>query len=130
MEHRIHVTFPNDSQVSATVGNHLILAENPSVVDQPQHPSPFELFLASVATCAASYAKTFCQARSIPTDTLNLEMLYDRSPEKPMIEKVELCLTVPDNFPEKYRKGIVKAIDLCMVKKHLVDTTEFEVTLK
>jgi hypothetical protein len=35
-------------------------------------PEPFELFLASLATCAGIYVLSFCQNRNIPTDGVRL----------------------------------------------------------
>jgi putative redox protein len=34
---------------------------------------------------------------------------------------------VPDDFPDKYRQGLVKAVELCPVKRHLSDAPEFQV---
>jgi ribosomal protein S12 methylthiotransferase accessory factor len=43
-----------------------------------------------------------------------------------------LCLTikVPPSFPEKYHKAIVRAADLCAVKKHIMDAPAFSVATK
>jgi ribosomal protein S12 methylthiotransferase accessory factor len=47
--------------------------------DQPQEsggegsaPSPFDLFLASLGTCAGFYIQSFCQKRGIPTQGIGL----------------------------------------------------------
>ena len=45
-----------------------------------------------------------------------------------MIGKIDLELTLPDGFPEKYRAAIVNAMNLCTVKKHLHEPPEFDVT--
>ncbi len=40
-------------------------------------PAPFDLFLASIGTCAGIYVKSFCDNRKIPTDNIkdNTEQL-------------------------------------------------------
>jgi ribosomal protein S12 methylthiotransferase accessory factor len=43
-----------------------------------------------------------------------------------MIEKIRMKLTLPPDFPEKYKPAIIKAVDLCYVKKHLHEPPEFE----
>ena len=35
-------------------------------------PTPFDIFLASLATCAGVYVADFCSHRNIPTDTITL----------------------------------------------------------
>jgi putative redox protein len=43
-----------------------------------------------------------------------------------MIKKVAIRLTLPPAFPEKYIPAIIKAMDLCYVKKHLHAPPQFE----
>jgi ribosomal protein S12 methylthiotransferase accessory factor len=43
-----------------------------------------------------------------------------------MIEKVVINLSLPSDFPEKYKDALIKAIDLCHVKKHFSEPPEFE----
>ncbi len=49
--------------------------------------------------------------------------------KKKMIVKVRFRLTLPDGFPEKYRSGIVRAMELCAAKRHMQDAPEFSVEL-
>ena len=37
-------------------------------------------------------------------------------------------LTLPPEFPEKYKGAIVNAMELCTVKKHMHNPPEFTVT--
>lgn len=38
-------------------------------------------------------------------------------------------ITLPNGFPEKYRKAIWRAANLCSVKKHIITPPEFAITL-
>jgi len=42
---------------------------------------------------------------------------------------VRLQLTLPAGFPPKYREGIVRAMELCAVKKHIQNPPEFTVEI-
>jgi len=42
---------------------------------------------------------------------------------------MSLQLTLPRGFPEKYRAGITRAMELCTVKRHIMDAPEFSVEL-
>ena len=88
-------------------------------------PEPFTLFLTSIATCAGLYALNFCQVREIPTDTMSLSMRYDFDLKTKRCEKLYIDLKLPTGFPQKYEKAILKAMDLCTVKRHMVDPPEF-----
>lgn len=89
-------------------------------------PAPFDLFLASIATCAGFYVLDFCRTRKISTDDVGLVMRTRRDDEIKMIDKISLEVQLPADFPEKYKPAIVRAVNLCSVKKHIVQAPEFE----
>jgi len=90
-------------------------------------PAPFDLFLASIGTCAGYYALRFCQKRQIPSDGLGLSMKWERSPDTKLIVRIRIDMALPPGFPEKYRPAIVRAANQCSVKKHLVEAPTIEV---
>lgn len=89
-------------------------------------PTPTFLFLASLGACAGLYALNFCEKRKFDTNRLKLEIEFKTHPKTHMVEKVRFKLTLPPDFPEKYKPAIIKAMDLCYVKKHLHESIEFE----
>ena len=81
-------------------------------------PEPFDLFLASLGTCAGYYVTAFCRARDIPTEGISLVQSWTRS-DKGRLESVRLEIRVPADFPEKYHPALVRAADRCSVKRTL-----------
>lgn len=90
-------------------------------------PGPFELFLASIASCTGIYAREFCAARDISTEGMVLRMICERDQKLQRYTKMTLELTLPYDFPEKFRGAIIGAMDLCAVKGHIVNAPEFEI---
>ena len=88
------------------------------------------LALASIATCAGLYALRFCQERSIDTTGLSLAMTLEKNPEAKRISKLNLKLTLPPGFPEKYNSAIVRAMDQCAVKRHILEPPEFDISVE
>ncbi|HSG27608.1 MAG TPA: OsmC family protein [Candidatus Krumholzibacterium sp.] len=93
-------------------------------------PSPFDLFLVSLASCAGAYVTFFCESRDIPTDDIQVVQKMEVDPEKHMIGRISIEVRIPDDFPEKYVKPLLKSVDQCTVKKHILDPPEFEVTAR
>lgn len=93
-------------------------------------PSPFDLFLASLAACAGFYAVAFCRERGIPTDGLGVTMTTERGEVSKMIDQVTITVDLPAGFPEKYRVALVKAVDHCTVKAHILRAPRFEVVAR
>lgn len=102
--------------------------------DQPVHqggggtaPSPFDYFLASIAACAGFYVLEFCRARKLATDGIKVTMTTERGAVSKMVEKVAIAIELPPGFPEKYVAPVVKAVDQCTVKAHIMKAPAFEI---
>ena len=93
-------------------------------------PAPFDLFLASIAACAGYYALAFCKERQISTEGLGVTMTTEKGEVSRMIDKISIVVDVPPGFPEKYRPALVKAVDHCTVKAHMVRAPQFEIALR
>lgn len=123
------VTFPGGVAVEASFRGHTIRTDQPQPLGGDTAMSPFDLFLASIATCMGFYALRFCQERQIPTEGLGVSLTPVRDPEKKRIRTTQVELKLPDGFPVKYRGAILRAVDQCAVKKVIADPPEFELAL-
>ncbi len=93
-------------------------------------PSPFDYFLVSLAACAGYYALAFCKERKLATEGLSVTMTTERGEASKMIDKVTISLGLPAGFPEKYKFAVVKAVDHCTVKAHILRAPQFEIVVK
>ncbi len=124
------VHFPGGKRVYADLGGFTIETDQPeSSGGEGTAPTPFDLFIASIGTCAGIFALGFMQQRGIdPTDS-SIHLHTHADPDNPgHIAKIDLELQTPQGFPDKYREAIIRTMDLCKVKQHLQDPPEFEVT--
>jgi ribosomal protein S12 methylthiotransferase accessory factor len=125
----MQISFPGGIAVSAQVGGFEILTDQPITSGGANSaPSPYDLFLASIGTCAGFFALRFCQQRELPTAGLGLSLDIERDPESRKLNRVKIEIQLPEGFPEKYRKAIIKATDQCAVKQAIIAQPEFEVT--
>jgi ribosomal protein S12 methylthiotransferase accessory factor len=46
-----------------------------------------------------------------------------------MVENVRIDIYVPNDFPEKYKNAVVKAADLCSVKRHLQNPPTIDIKI-
>jgi ribosomal protein S12 methylthiotransferase accessory factor len=112
--------------VEAEVGPHIIKTDQPTTSGGGgTAPSPFDLFLASIATCAGFYVLDFCRKRDIPTDDIGIRIRAPRDPGSHMIERVQIELMLPPEFPKKYEKAVARAAEMCSVKKHIENGLTF-----
>jgi ribosomal protein S12 methylthiotransferase accessory factor len=127
----IQVSFPGGVAVAARVGEYEIITDQP-IADggQGQAPSPYDFFLSSIATCSGYYALRFCQQRDLSVAGLGLSLAIERDPETRKLLKVMIDIQLPDGFPEKYQRAIIRATEQCSVKKALSAQPEFIVQAK
>jgi ribosomal protein S12 methylthiotransferase accessory factor len=123
----ILIDFPGGSRVDAHFGKFIVPTDQPPMASAP---TPFELFLSSIATCAGIYVLGFCQQRGLPTAGIQIVQRTHSNPTTGMIEEIDLDILVPPSFPEKYRDSLIRSAELCKVKKHLEHPPTFNVSTK
>jgi putative redox protein len=128
-EHDIQVTLPGGSRVDAEYRGFTIKTDQP-IRDggSGTAPSPFDLFLGSLATCAGYYVLAFCRERRIPTEGITLSMTMERPQGSKLITRIAIVIHLPAGFPEKFKTAVIKAAEACAVKAHLAHPPAFEIT--
>ena len=121
------IDFPGGSRVDAHFDNFTIPTDQPPVASAP---TPFDTFLSSIGTCAGIYVLGFCKQRNLPTEGIRIVQRMHSSPTSHMVEKIDLEIEIPAEFPEKYRASLINSAELCKVKKHLEHPPKFEVITK
>ncbi len=121
------IDFPGGERVDAHFGPHIVKTDQPPTYSAPM---PFEVFLASIGTCAGIYVLGFCRQRGLSTEGIRILQRMHNNPANGMVEKIELEILVPPSFPAKYYDALVKSAELCKVKKHLEHPPVFAVTTK
>jgi putative redox protein len=124
----ITVSFPGGKRVDAQLGAFTFKTDQPvEGGGEGAAPAPYDLFLASMATCAGIYVLGFCQARNLDTSGIALTQHVEWSAETHLPTHVRIEITLPPTFPEKYRAAVVRAAEGCKVKKTLAAPPVFEV---
>jgi len=123
----IVVTLPSARRVDAQVGKHVVHTDQ-SVEDggEDAAPSPFQLFLAAIGTCAGVFVQGFCAKREISAEGIRI-VERSRVNEAGALVAVDLEIQVPPSFPEKYREALVRVAEKCSVKQAIQAQPKFEV---
>ncbi len=124
----MRIYFPGGKKVYADFKKFTHKTDQPSYAGgEGTAPAPFELFLASIGTCAGIFVLGFCQNRGIDTEGIKIIQSHDVDPDTRMIKKVNMEIKLPGSFPEKYKNAVIQSANLCAVKKHLENAPEFNV---
>jgi putative redox protein len=121
------IDFPGGSRVDAHFGSFTVATDQPPAASAP---SPFEIFLSSIGTCAGIYVLGFCSQRNLPTQGIRIIERINHSQLTGIVETIDLEIQVPPEFPEKYRPSLIRSAELCAVKKTLEKPPRFTITTK
>ena len=125
------ITFPGGLKINAIYKGYTIETDQPKSEDgEGTAPEPFDLFLASIGTCAGAYIVRFLKNRDIPVDGLQMKLDFIRDETGKRIEKIVFDIKAPKNFPDKYLPALKSAINACAVKKHIESPPQFEVKIE
>jgi ribosomal protein S12 methylthiotransferase accessory factor len=124
----MEITFAGGKKVNASFKGHLHRTDQPVTAGgENSAPSPYELFLASIGTCAGIYVKSFCDQRNLPTENIKLIQSLQMNPETKLPLKISIDIQLPGDFPEKYRQALINAAELCAVKRTIANPPIFEI---
>jgi ribosomal protein S12 methylthiotransferase accessory factor len=125
------IDFPGGAKVDAHFGGFTVETDQPSMGGgEGSAPTPFELFLSSIGTCAGIYVLGFCRQRNLSTEGIRIVENIHPDRATGMIERVDLEIQVPSSFPKQYHSALIRSAELCKVKKTLERPPRFEIVTK
>ncbi len=99
----MEITFPGGVRVNAQYKGFEIATDQPEKNGgENSAPSPFDLFLVSLGTCAGFFALRFCQQRDLPTAGMRLSLAAEHNPETKRLDRVEITLHLPGKISHRH----------------------------
>jgi ribosomal protein S12 methylthiotransferase accessory factor len=124
----MEITFEGGKVVTAYTHGHSIRTDQPlDNGGRNSAPCPFDLYLASIGTCAGIYVKAYCDNRKIPTDKIKIIQKTEFSKETGLPVNITIDIQLPADFPEKYRASAISVAELCKVKKSIANPPVFQI---
>ena len=122
----IKVNFLDKLRLEAKFDDFTVVADQPiRYKGDGSAPGPFDYFLASSALCAAYFVKLYCVNRNIPTENIRLSQNNIVDPENRYQQIFKIQVELPPDITEADRRGILRFIDRCTVKKVVQAGPEF-----
>ncbi len=126
----MEIRFPGGKKVNAIYKGFTIQTDQPiEEGGEGSAPEPFSLFLASIGSCIGIYVLSFCKKNQIPTGDIRLLLTFEKNQNTHMIEQIQIKIILPKQFPDKYKKAVVKSAEICAVKRHLEKPPKFIFTV-
>lgn len=125
----MEITFDGGKVITAHTSSHNIRTDQPvKAGGENSAPSPFELFLAAIGTCAGIYIKSFCDQRNIPSEKIKIIQTAEYDNQTGLPTNISLDIQLPADFPDKYKDAVISSAELCKVKKTIANPPVFKIT--
>jgi ribosomal protein S12 methylthiotransferase accessory factor len=122
----IKVNFLDKLRLEAKFDDFTVISDQPiRYKGDGSAPGPFDYFLASSALCAAYFVKLYCETRNIPTENIRLSQNNIVDPENRYQQIFKIQVELPEDISASDRKGILRSIERCSVKKVVQAGPEF-----
>jgi putative redox protein len=110
------------------VRGHRVRVDQPAGVGDGSAPTPTELFVGSLAACAAFYAGRYLTRHGFGRDGLAVYADYDMATARPArVAAIRITVQVPQGFPAERRAALAAVTAHCTVHNSL--TTRPEITV-
>ena len=122
----IKVNFLDKLRLEAKFDDFTVVADQPvRYKGDGSAPGPFDYFLVSSALCAAYFVKLYCETRNISTENIRLSQNNIVDPVNRYRQTFKIQVELPSDIPEVDRRGILRSIERCTVKKVVQAEPEF-----
>ncbi|GAA2148238.1 putative OsmC-like protein [Humibacillus xanthopallidus] len=105
-------------------------------VDQPEAmggedtaPTPTELFVASLASCSAFYARRYLSRHDLPVEGLRVETSYVMGKSPSRVAGFDVRVHLPAGVPESRHQALLAMIDRCTVHSTLTHEPDVSIAL-
>jgi len=117
---RMTVRHLNGDAFSVAIRQHRLVVDQRSRDGDELGPTPVELFVASLAGCAAYYAHRYLQEQGWPDEALTVECDWLMRAGTPhAVGSVRLRVSTTGPLPASFRRGLLGAIDACTVQNSI-----------
>jgi LmbE family N-acetylglucosaminyl deacetylase/uncharacterized OsmC-like protein len=126
----MRVEYRGGDQFDINVRGHIISVDQP-VKDggDDTAPTPTELFIASLASCVAFYARRYLERHNLPTDGLAVESTFEMGARPARVAGIDIRLIVPKGVPPERLDALLAIATHCTVHNTLEITPDVSITL-
>ena len=127
---QLRVAHRGGDRFDVAVRQHVVQVDQP--VDDggdDTGPTPTELFVASLASCVAFYARRYLKRHDLPEDGLSVSAEADMGSKPARVARMRVTVTLPEGVPEEKRQALLAVASHCTVHNTLEHAPEVRIEL-
>ena len=124
----MRVEHLGEDRFSIDVRGHRLVVDQPTDLGgEDTAPTPTELFIASLASCVAFYARRYLRRHGLATEGLAVGADFVLGTKPGRVTEVDLSLTLPDGFPDDRRDALLAVASHCTVHNSITQAPDISV---
>jgi putative redox protein len=116
---RITVKHRHSQTFDINIRGYALLSDEPVPIGEDEGPSPTELMVAGLASCAAEEAMKSLAALGLPYQDLEIEADFAWDVESERVASVRLVVSLPSDLDEAAASALEAAMMSCPARKML-----------
>ena len=130
MSDRIDVRHAGGDRFSIDVRGHTFTVDQPvDAGGEDTAPTPTELFVASLASCVAFYARRYLVRHGLSSDGLAVSATYELGGRPARVQAIDVTITPPTELPGERRDAFLAVASHCTVHNTLEQPATVRVAL-
>ena len=116
----IRVDHKEGDLFEINVRQHLLHVDQPTGAGgSDSAPTPTELFVVSLATCVAFYARRFLARHRLPTEGLSVVASFEMADRPARVSEIDVSIDVPVGVPDEQCGRLLAVASHCTVHNSL-----------
>ena len=117
----VRVEHDGGDRFTITARDHRIVTDQPvEVGGEDTAATPTELFVASLASCIAFYARRYLARHDLDATGLAVEASYALGVRPARVTDIEVTMTLPPDFPASRREALLAVAGRCTVHNSIM----------
>ena len=126
----VTVKHMGDMKFETQIGNHKLIIDVPPEMDgKDRGPTPPQLFVASLSSCIAIFATSYCNNAGINAEGLSVSLSFDKLKDPARLANFKAQIKIPKGDVGKREKAVITAASHCPIHETIHLPQEVEITL-
>src|ERR1039457_1524593 len=127
----VTITHLDQAKFAIQSRSHTILCDQPAENGgEDSGMTPPELLLASLGSCAAFYAAEYLKTRNLAETGVEVSIEAEKLKSPSRLGNFQIRVDSPVYLTTEQREGLMRSVELCLVKNTLLSAPQIEVELK
>ena len=126
----VTVKHMGDMKFETQIGNHKLIIDVPPEMDgKDRGPTPPQLFVASLSSCIAIFAASYCNNAGINAEGLSVSLSFDKLKDPIRLANFKAQIKIPNGDVGKREKAVIAAASHCPIHETIHLPQKVEITL-